>query len=125
LFSKPATVVASVRYLGAVHLKLQALTGSEEQADQLAGRINTYLNVFRTAESTVSTPGPDPDVKAFFDSVKIQPEKTRAVLTANVPLGLIHKALAEAPSSVTPEAPPLRSPTPAESKNKTKRKKAN
>ena len=123
LFAKPATVVASVRYLGAVHLKLQALTGSEEQADQLAGRINTYLNVFRTAESTVSTPGPDPDVKALFDSVKIQPENSRAVLTANVPLGLIRKALAETPSSVTPETQPPQSSTPSAPANRRTKKK--
>jgi hypothetical protein len=125
LFAKPATVVASVRYLGAVHFKVQAFTESEEEANQLAGRINTYLNVFRTAESTVSSPGPDPDIKAFFDSVKIQPEHTRAVLTANLPLGLIHKALAEAPASVAPESQPLPGPAPPESKSKTKRKKAN
>ena len=75
LFAKPATVVASVRYLGAVHFKLQAFTGSQDEASQLAGRINTYLNLFRTAESTVSTPAPDPDIKAFFDSLKVQPEK--------------------------------------------------
>jgi hypothetical protein len=105
LFSRAATVVASVRYLGAVHFRAQAFTGSDDEANQLSGRINTYLSLFRAAESTVSTPGPDPDIKAFFDSLKIQPEKDRALLTATVPLGLIRKALAEAPTSVGPEQP--------------------
>jgi hypothetical protein len=125
LFPKPATIVASVRYLGAVHFKAQAFTASDEEASQLAGRIDTYLNLFRTAESTVSTPGPDPDIKAFFDSLKVQPEKTRAVLTATVPLGLIRKALAEAPSSVAPENQPPQSPALPESRSKTKKKKTN
>src|SRR5271166_1648282 len=125
LFPKPATVVASVRYLGAVHFKAQAFTRSEEQASQLAGRIDTYLNVFRTAESTVATPAPDPDVKAFSDSLKIDQEKSRAVLTAIVPLGLIRKALAEAPSSVSPEAQPPQPPAPPPaSKSRTRKKKA-
>jgi hypothetical protein len=124
LFPKPATVVASVRYLGAVHFKAQAFTGNEGEANQLVERLGTFLNVFRTAESTVSTPGPDPDIKAFFDSLKIQPQKNRAVLTATVPLGLIHKALAEAPTSVIPEAPPPQSPAPPESKSKTKKERA-
>jgi hypothetical protein len=124
LFPKPATVVASVRYLGAVHFRAQAFTASDEEARQLAERIDTYLNLFRTAESTVATPGPDPDIKAFFDSLKIQPEKTRAVLTATVPLGLIRKALAEAPSSVTPESQPPQTPKSSDSKSKTNRKKA-
>jgi hypothetical protein len=125
LFPKPATIVASVRYLGAVHFKAQAFTASDEEASQLAARLDTYLNLFRSAESTVSTPGPDPDIKAFFDSLKVQPEKTRAVLTATVPLGLIRKALAEAPASVTPEPQSPQSPTLPESKSKTKKKTAN
>jgi hypothetical protein len=123
LFPKPATVVASVRYLGAVHFKAQAFTESEAEASQLVDRLDTFLNVFHTAESTVSTPGPDPDIKAFFDSLKIQPEKNRAVLTASVPLGLIRKALAEAPSSVTPEPQLQQSPaTPPAGKSKTEKK---
>ncbi|HWY57655.1 MAG TPA: hypothetical protein VNZ03_24535 [Terriglobales bacterium] len=123
LFPKPATIVASLRYLGAVHFKAQAFTASEDDASQLTARIDTYLNLFRAAESTVSTPGPDPDMKAFFDSLKIQPEKARASLTATVPLGLIRKALAEAPSSVTPESQPPQSPTPQDRNSKTKGKK--
>jgi len=114
LFQNPATVVASVRYLGAVHFKAQAFAGSDQDASQLAERIESFLNLFRTAESTVSTPGPDPDIKAFFDSLKIQPQKNRAVLTATVPLGLIRKALAEAPTTVTPEPQPPQSSPPAQ-----------
>src|SRR5277367_5103950 len=94
LFPKPATVVASVRYLGAVHFKAQAFAGSEEEAGQLVRRIDTFLDIFRTAESSVPAAGPDPDIKAFLDSLKIQPERDRAVLTAVVPIGLIRKALA-------------------------------
>jgi hypothetical protein len=116
LFPKPATVVASVRYLGAVHFKAQAFTGSEGEANQAVERIDTFLNVFRTAESTVSTPGPDPDIKAFFDSLKIQQLRNRALLTATVPLGLIRKTLAEAPASLTPEARPQQSPPPGNSR---------
>jgi len=123
LFPKPATIVASVRYLGAVHFKAQAFTASDEEARQLAGRIDTYLNLFRTAESTVSTPGPDPDIKALFDSLKIQSEKKRAVLTATVPLGLIRKALAEAPSSVAPETQPPQPPAASKSKAKPRERK--
>jgi hypothetical protein len=124
LFPKPATVVASVRYLGAVHFKAQAFTGSEEEANQVVERIDTFLNIFRTAESTVSTPGPDPDIKAFFDSLKIQQQKAHALLTATVPLGLIRKALAEAPASVTPEPRPPQSspPSPPAGRSKTKKK---
>jgi hypothetical protein len=105
LFPKPAVAVASVRYIRAVHFLAQAFTGSEDEASQLVDRAGTFLNIFHSAESTVSIPGPDPDVKAFFDSLKIRQDKNRAVLTAIVPLGLIRKALTEVPLSVTPVPP--------------------
>ena len=124
LFAKPATVVASVRYLGAVHFKAQAFTGSDEEASQVAARIDTYFNLFRTAESTVPAPGTDADIKAFFDSLKIQAQKNRAVLTGAVPLGLIRKVLVEAPASVSPQAQAPENNSSAESKNTTKKKKA-
>jgi hypothetical protein len=128
MLPNPATVVASVRYLGAVHFKAQAFTGSEVEANHIAECIDTYLNVFRTAESVVGTPRPDPDIRACFDSLKIQLQGNRASLTATVPLGLIRKALAEVPSSATPEPPPPASPAPSPSasasQGKTKKPKA-
>jgi len=123
LFSKPATIVASVRYLAAIHFRAQAFTDNEDDASQLVGRIETYLNIFRTAETTVSNSGPDPDIKAFLDSLKIQQQKTHALLTATVPVGLIRKTLAEAPTSVSPESPSLQSSQPLASPPKIKGKK--
>jgi len=114
LFPKPAVVVASVRYLGAVHFKAQAFTGGEDEAKHVVDQLGTFLNLFHAAENTVSTPGTDADVKALFDSVKIEQQKNRAVLTATVPVGFIRKALAEAPAEVAPEpAQPQSSATPA------------
>jgi hypothetical protein len=123
LFSKPATAVASVRYLGAVHFKAQAITASDEEASQVAARVETYLNLFRSAESTVPAPGTDADIKTFFDSLKIQSQKNRAVLTAAVPVALIRKVLVETPASIAPQAQP-ESNSPPESKNPAKKKKA-
>jgi RNA:NAD 2'-phosphotransferase (TPT1/KptA family) len=50
----------------------------------------------------VGTHGTDPDVKLFFDSLKIERSRDRAILTATVPPGFIQKALAEAPSDQAP-----------------------
>ena len=123
LFTKPATAVASMRYLGAVHFKAQAFTASDEEASQVAARIETYLNLFRSAESTVPAPGTDADMKTFFDSLKIQTQKNRAVLTAAVPLALIRKVLA-APAAVTLQAQPPENDSPTESKSTAKKKRA-
>ena len=111
LFNQPAVVLASVRYLGAVHFKAVAFTGSEEEARRVTDQVSTFLNLFHTAEGTTPASGSDPDVKALLDSLTISPQQDEAVLTATVPLGFIRKLLAEVPTVVSsPPAPP---PSPA------------
>jgi hypothetical protein len=110
LFTKPATMVASVRYLGSLHFKAEAFTGSEQDAQHLAEQIGTFLNIFHTAESSVTAQGTDPDVKAFFDGLKVQQNRDRTVLSANVPPGIIRKLLAESPQSALPQTPQTGTP---------------
>jgi len=125
LFPKPAVVVISARYLRALHLKADAFTGSEADAQAIVDKVGAYLALFHAAEFTVGTHGTDPDVKAFFDSLKVERSGERATLTATVPQGFIKKALAEGPPETspvpqpTPQSPPAQ-PTPP--KNSTKHK---
>lgn len=102
LFSRPAMMVASLRYLGAVHFRAVAFTDSEDEAGRVAERVGNFLSLFHSAENTVAPAKPDPDVNQLFDSLKVERDKNRATLTATLPLGFIRKALAEAPGEVTP-----------------------
>jgi len=114
LFSKPAIVVASARwYLGAIHLRAESLTDSEEEARQVTERTNTFLNIIHSAEVTVSGRGPDPDVTQFLDSLKVKQDKHRVVLTASLPSAVIKKVMTEAPPEQVAEPPNAPStPTP-------------
>ncbi len=103
-FSSPATVVASVRYLGAVHFRAEAFTDNEQAAEQLTSQVETFLAIFRSAEVSVAGQTPDPDVKKTLDSLKVEQKSDRAVLTATVPTELIRKIVAEAPREVGPKA---------------------
>jgi hypothetical protein len=105
-FSEPATAVASLRYLRELHLKVAAFTKNERDAKNIVDRAATYLEIFHTAEVSTNAQGGDPDVKAFLDSLKIEQQKDRAVLSATVPVGLIRKALAEVPTAVSPQDAP-------------------
>lgn len=104
LFDKPAVVVASVRYLGNIHVRAVAFTGSEAEATHVTSQLGAFLDIFRSAEVSVGAPSPDPDVKAFFDSLHVEQYDDRAQLTANLPPGLLRKIVAEAPVAATPEA---------------------
>jgi hypothetical protein len=111
LFTKPAVVVASARYLGTVHLRAEAYTDSSDEARHVTEQMQTFLNLFHAAEGTVSAQGPDPDVKQFFNSLKVEQHGAHAVLTAIMPPGFIRKAVAEPPKE--PSATPSTGKAPA------------
>ncbi|MGA7907309.1 MAG: hypothetical protein WCA16_07875 [Candidatus Sulfotelmatobacter sp.] len=94
LLPKPATVVVSARYLRALHLRAEAFAASGDDARAIADKVNVFLALSHSAENAVGTHGTDPDVKAFFDSVQVKQDDGRAIFTATVPPGFIHKMLA-------------------------------
>ena len=89
-----------------MHLKAEAFTGSEGDAQSIVDKVTTFLTLFHAAEGSVGTHGTDADVKAFFDSLKVERSRDRAILTAAVPQGFIKKALAEAPTDAAPAVGP-------------------
>ena len=117
-FQLPAktVTVASLRYLGAIQFKAESFTANEADAKQLTDSLTNFFQLFRSVESNVQPGGPDPDVKAFFDSIKVEQKQTRAVLTAELPAGFIKKAMSEAPAAAEQK------PAPAPAKPKGKKK---
>ena len=108
LFPKPAVAVISARYLRALHLRAEAFTDSESDAQAIAEKTSAFLSLFHAAEGSVGTQGTDTDVKAFFDSLKVERSGDRAVLSATVPPGFFKKVLSEAPSEpVLPTSPTI------------------
>src|SRR5258708_7534198 len=67
-----AVAVASLRYAGALMFRADFLTQNEDDARQLTDSLNTFLALSRTVGRSLGTKGPDQDVKAAFDSVRIQ-----------------------------------------------------
>jgi hypothetical protein len=112
LFPKPAVAVISARYLRALHLRAEAFTDSDAEAQAVTEKTATFLSIFHAAEGSVGTHGTDADVKTFFNSLKVEQAGDRAILTAIVPPGFIKKALAEAPTEIEAPAaaPPKDSP---------------
>ncbi len=109
-----STIVASARYLGALHLRVEALTQSDDNARQLLDTIKTFFALIKSADLSTSQGGADADVKAFFDSLKVEAHGSRVALTASIPQGFIRKALAPAPSP--PPVNPPATPPPAPGK---------
>jgi hypothetical protein len=110
LFPHPAVAVISARYLRALHLRVEAFTDNDADAQAVTEKTSAFLSLFHAAEGSVGSHGTDPDVKAFFDSLKVEQAGDRAILSAIVPPEFIRKALAEAPTEAgvpaATEAPP-------------------
>jgi hypothetical protein len=102
--TSPAIVVASVRYLRAVHFRAEAFTRDEQEAQQLTAQVSTFLSIFHSAEISVAGQTPDPDVKKALDSLKVEQKSDRTILTAILPTELLRKIVAEAPKQVGPAA---------------------
>ena len=115
VLSKPADLVISASYNplrlplrpGSVHLRAEALAGSADDAHSISEQLGIFLAMFHGAEASVGGRGNDPDVKAFFDSLQVRQEDDRAILSATVPPGFLHKMLVpEELSSPALSSPP-------------------
>ena len=109
-----SVIVASARFLRAIHIRADAFYQDQERASQLAEKTGALLTIFHGLQPTITATGPsDKDVKTFFDSLKLEQDKGRVTLTATVPLDFIKKVFAEPPPEAiapaaqpTPQAPP-------------------
>jgi hypothetical protein len=119
---KGTITVVSVRYVGSVQLKAEAFAPSEADAKQLADSAKTFLQLFHSIEVNTQPSGPDPDVKALFDSFQIEQKGNRAVLSAELPRGFLRKILSEAPATIAP-APSPPQPAPKQVPEKKQRTK--
>jgi hypothetical protein len=101
LFAKPADLVVSASYnplhlplrSGVLHVRAEAWAESDADARTIADKLNVFLSMFHSAESSVGSPGSDADVKALFDSLQVRQEDTRAIVSATLPTGFFSKLL--------------------------------
>jgi hypothetical protein len=107
-----STVVASLRFVTKLELRVVANAGSDDDARRIAQNATSWLAVFRTLQQNMQTSGTDPDVKAAFDSIQIEQEPNRVVLRADVPAGVLKKIAAEPPPVAAPPAEPPKSAKP-------------
>ncbi len=107
LLPHPADLVISASYnplhlplrTGALHLAAEAWAANGADAEAIASKADTFLAMFRSAEVSVGSGGTDADVKAFFDSLQVRREGSKAVLYATLPTGILKK-MVESPAQM-------------------------
>jgi len=112
--SADATLVASVRWRGALKLRVEEIAGSIENATVTTQQLQSMLGLLHAAEGTPPGRQMDPNLKAVLDSAKVQQKKDRVVLTASVPDALVKAALTPVSTpSATASSAPARPAAPA------------
>ena len=109
VYLPPETVlVASLRFLGSVDFRAQAIATSNDAAQRVADQLSAFLALFRALQSQAH--GGDKDVNGFFDSIKVTLDGNRAEMQATVPTGFVKKLVSEAPASGI-DAAPVKTPS--------------
>jgi hypothetical protein len=89
--SVDAIFIGSVRWTGALHLRIEEIAPNGPAATLSADSIEALLSMARAAENALPNAVTNPDAKSLLDSVEIEHHNDRAVLTATVPLALLQK----------------------------------
>ncbi len=98
--AEDTTFVASLRYVGALHLKIEQIAPTEADASRSAQSLESLLGLFKALGQLCAgtTQGPAVAQAAalgqVIDSVKVEQHKDRAVLTATIPTSLLQQLFA-------------------------------
>jgi hypothetical protein len=101
--SVDTTFIASLRWVGALRLKVEEIAPNGTAAMLSADSLGGLLNIVKTAENALPNGLTDPGTKALLNSVEIEHHNDRAVVTATIPISVLQK-LAISPS-IQPTSP--------------------
>ncbi|MEO8869968.1 MAG: hypothetical protein ABI357_03980 [Granulicella sp.] len=95
--AEDTTLVASLRYLGSIKLRIEEISPSDADAAQSAKALSTVLNLFRSIQKIQTEAHPDRPANSAMlqaiDSLKITESGDRTVLTASLPLELLRELM--------------------------------
>ena len=113
--AEDTTFVASLRYVGAIHLRIEQLSPTDADAARSAQSLTAILGLFKSIQQQMQ-PRNASD-KAFLnmiESLKLEQRKDRAIITVTIPMELLRELTSsdtEISPASTPNAPA--SPPPA------------
>ena len=91
--------IGSVRWAGALHLRVEEIAPTELAATLSADALNTMLAIGRAAENNLPSMMTNPDLRDLLNSTDIEHGKDRTVVTAVLPVSMLQK-LVTAPNSL-------------------------
>lgn len=90
-FLQNTVSIASVRYTVSIRLKLEVFSTNDGNARKVTEAVSSLLALGRSATQSLSPSGTDKDVKEVFDSIQVEQNKDRTVISLVIPQALINK----------------------------------
>ncbi|WP_263368968.1 hypothetical protein [Edaphobacter bradus] len=80
------TFVASLRYVGTLHLRIEEISPTEADAQRSAASLNTLLGLVKSIQQVQPRNASDAAILQIIGSLKLEQRKDRAILTATIPI---------------------------------------
>jgi hypothetical protein len=93
------TFIGSLRWAGALRLRIEEIAPTEMAATVSSDALNTMVAIGRAAENNLPSAMTDADIRDLLNSTNIEHKNDRAVVTATLPVALLQK-LVSAPNSL-------------------------
>jgi hypothetical protein len=88
-----ATFIASLRWIGHIHLRIEEIAPNESAAADSTESLQMLLTLVHSIEGAGGQPPFDPATSAFLNTIAVVRHDNRAVLTATVPNALLEQML--------------------------------
>ena len=99
------TFVASLRYVGTIHLRIEQITPTDADATRATQTLTSIVGLVKTVQQAQAQMGQPSSstvtVREMLDSTKVEQHKDRAIITANIPIDLV-KQLTASPAVTQP-----------------------
>src|ERR1700728_1090248 len=88
-----ATFIASLTWIGKVHLRVEEIAPSDAEAADTTESLETILVLVKSMANTGGTQSFDPDARSLINSIAVERHRNQAVLTATIPTPLLQRAM--------------------------------
>ncbi|MFZ1944650.1 MAG: hypothetical protein WAU43_13595, partial [Acidobacteriaceae bacterium] len=101
------TLIASIRYLGSVRMRLEEIAPNPTAAKESVEMVSLALSLIRTTQVTIGAQDANTaDWEAFVRSMKVEQKGPRAIFQAVVPTRLVRSLLAAQNAAVAAPVTP-------------------
>jgi hypothetical protein len=88
-----ATFIASLTWIGKVHLRVEEIAPSDGAAADTVESLETILVLVKSMANTGGVEPYDTDTRNLINSISVERHRNQAVLTATIPTGLLQRAV--------------------------------